>query len=236
MPLNELSELDVTRMYALLRLGMSQKNVAKIFKLTPAAVSNRITRAQKKGIRTSWTMRELEAVLVAHRDEWREVPMFRGILWAHPSGQIRTARKVLKQNLNGWDYAHIVLEKGTVKRTLRVHKLIAETFLGPCPKGHEVHHKDANRANPALANLKYVTHAENVQHSIISGAHYSVRQSTGSRKPKMSEAEIKDMALDRLAGMPWHAVATKFGRSIGHVMHIVKAVTVRKLHNLPEVK
>jgi hypothetical protein len=46
-----------------------------------------------------------------------------------------------------------------------VHKLVAEQFLGPCPAGHEINHKDGNKANPHFSNLEYVTHLENMRHA-----------------------------------------------------------------------
>lgn len=42
-----------------------------------------------------------------------------------------------------------------------VHRLVAETFLGEIPKGHEVDHIDRNRSNNALDNLRIVTSHEN---------------------------------------------------------------------------
>lgn len=44
-----------------------------------------------------------------------------------------------------------------------IHVLVALAFLGPCPKGCVVHHKDGNRRNSKLSNLEYVTYAINAQ-------------------------------------------------------------------------
>lgn len=43
-----------------------------------------------------------------------------------------------------------------------VHVLVAHAFLGGCPSGCEVMHKDDNRANPVASNLEYGTRADNV--------------------------------------------------------------------------
>ena len=44
---------------------------------------------------------------------------------------------------------------------VNIHRLVAEAFLGPCPNGCIVHHKDHNRRNPKLDNLEYVTLSDN---------------------------------------------------------------------------
>lgn len=54
-------------------------------------------------------------------------------------------------------------------RPIAVHVLIAESFLGPCPEGHEVNHKDFNRANSVLLNIEYVTYSENNLHAFRHG-------------------------------------------------------------------
>ncbi len=54
--------------------------------------------------------------------------------------------------------------KGAQKRTF-VHVLVAEAFLGPKPDGMVVDHKDRNRSNNDISNLRYITQAENNRNS-----------------------------------------------------------------------
>ena len=42
-----------------------------------------------------------------------------------------------------------------------VHRLIAETFLGKCPKGYEVNHKDHYRWHNFITNLEYIRIKDN---------------------------------------------------------------------------
>lgn len=60
--------------------------------------------------------------------------------------------------------------KGIVKRVM-IHKVVAECWLGDCPDGCEVDHKDRNSRNNHYTNLRYVTKSEqmkNRDHSRIS--------------------------------------------------------------------
>lgn len=46
----------------------------------------------------------------------------------------------------------------------RLHLVILETFVGPCPEGMEAcHTPDPSRHNCAIDNLKYQPHAKNIQ-------------------------------------------------------------------------
>ena len=44
-----------------------------------------------------------------------------------------------------------------------IHRVVAETFIGPCPEGYEVDHKDRNSRNNDCTNLRYVTKSEQMK-------------------------------------------------------------------------
>lgn len=51
--------------------------------------------------------------------------------------------------------------RGTVRKKVRVHKMVAEAFLGPCPLGYEINHIDEVKTNNSALNLEYRTPHEN---------------------------------------------------------------------------
>ncbi len=73
--------------------------------------------------------------------------------------------KLLKHQSSkrGGNYAFINLSKKGHRVNRNVHILVARAFLGDCPPGKLVHHKDENRMNPKLDNLEYITHKENCE-------------------------------------------------------------------------
>lgn len=87
------------------------------------------------------------------------------------SGEIFNISKerYLKQTLLNSGYLSVKLkEKGEGKNWL-VHRIVAHVFLGECPKGKQINHKDGNKLNNHLSNLEYVTQSENIRHAKKNG-------------------------------------------------------------------
>lgn len=121
-------------------------------------------------------------------EEWRGIP---GVEWAYevsshgrvrsldryvpmaPSGKLRFHRgRILAQNTVGADRGYLGLTIAGRPGKQRVHRLVAEAFLGLGFPGDErdVDHLDENKLNNRVDNLEVVTHAENM-------ARYSDRKS-----------------------------------------------------------
>ena len=66
-------------------------------------------------------------------------------------------------------YALVTLSRDGYKRTYRVHRLVAETFIDNPDNKSEINHKDFNRKNNWFENLEWVTQEENDQWSKLHG-------------------------------------------------------------------
>lgn len=66
---------------------------------------------------------------------------------------------------SGYRQAYLQNKPAGVKRKFMVHRLVMAAFVGPCPDGMEVNHKDGDKLNNNLDNLEYVTRLENIHHS-----------------------------------------------------------------------
>jgi len=79
-------------------------------------------------------------------------------------------------------------------------------------KGHEVHHKDADKGNNHLSNLEWVTHAENMRRMKEMGL--AVPHSGGANgRAKLSRIDVVEMRLKCLAGNTTAAIAREHGVS-----------------------
>ena len=60
---------------------------------------------------------------------------------------------------------------------VKVHRLVAEAFLGPEPEGKPlVLHSDGNPGNNRVSNLRWGNQSENLMDAIAHGTHRSVKQ------------------------------------------------------------
>lgn len=80
-----------------------------------------------------------------------------GRVWSNTSG------KWLSPTRDAYGYLQIGLFKNGKKNTRKIHRLVLEAYVGPCPDGMECLHKNGNSSDNRLANLKWGTHAENMQ-------------------------------------------------------------------------
>jgi hypothetical protein len=92
-------------------------------------------------------------------------PSFRDpFLWLSEDGEVvslyRKKAIRMKPAMSG-DYPAVSVA-GEGNRTTHVHRLMAETWLGPAPfEGAIVRHLDGDRCNNRLSNLAWGTYAEN---------------------------------------------------------------------------
>lgn len=74
--------------------------------------------------------------------------------------------KILKPCLKS-GYYHISLVNNKIKKTLKIHRLVAVYFLENLENKSEVNHKDKNKLNNTIDNLEWMTKKENNQHKSI---------------------------------------------------------------------
>ena len=73
---------------------------------------------------------------------------------------------VLKQYEDRNGYMYVTLSNNKKRKTIKVHRLVAEAFLDnpnsyPC-----VNHIDSNRKNNNVSNLEWVTYKQNMKHAV----------------------------------------------------------------------
>jgi len=134
-------------------------------------------------------------------EEWRPIVGFEGVYSVSSFGRIRrdkaafgaTVGRILRPNTtsaSGRLYPCIVLRNGGKSHRRPVHIFVAKAFLGPPMPGHECHHRDHNKMNPALDNLEYVTRQTNKKRDVEDGF-FSFRYGSETSNAKLTEDQVK---------------------------------------------
>jgi hypothetical protein len=124
--------------------------------------------------------------------------------------------RLLKQRKDNGGYLYVHLYNG--KHSLNIHRLVAMAFLGPCPAGSEVNHKDGDRTNNHYKNLEYVTKGQNLSHAYKIGN----RNHKGENHPeaKLFNHQITQIKKLRKSGLSCIDLARNFGISRTYVWKI----------------
>jgi hypothetical protein len=111
-------------------------------------------------------------------------------------------------------YPHVTLHAGGRRRTVTVHRLVAEAFLGPAPVGAEVNHRDGDKMNASVRNLEYVTRSENMRHAFATGLN-KPHGFNGARNgaAKLSERQARSLYRRAHAGENQRRLAAEYGVS-----------------------
>ena len=132
----------------------------------------------------------------------------------------RLRNKFLMPYLGNHGYLVVNLRINGKSYQKSVHRLVAETFLGPIPDGYEVNHKDGNKLNNCVTTLEYITHSENVLHSFNMGLQVGL---VGGNNPSAIFTE-KDIPIIRKRsenGETQQLIANDYGVCIATISLIV---------------
>ena len=96
--------------------------------------------------------------------------------------------KWLKPGYHPFGYPQAGLRKQEKCYTKLIHRLVLETFVGPCPPGMECRHLDGNPSNNSLKNLCWGTRLENMQDAARQGA---MKRGEEHWKAKMTAVKVR---------------------------------------------
>ncbi len=120
---------------------------------------------------------------------------------------------------------HLILNlsKNGKGQTHLLHRLILETFVGPCPPGMECCHKDDNPGNNDLSNLRWDTKRGNRADSRRNGGYVAPPRKPGSLHPNSKLTESKVLAIRELyrQGASPTALAKEYGVSVGAIEKVI---------------
>lgn len=166
-------------------------------------------------------------------EEWRPVVGYEGWYEVSSLGRVRRVApghgthvgRILKSSDDSHGYPHVILSsKGY--RSCKVHRLVAEAFLGPAAK-QEVNHKNGIKSDNRLSNLEWVTHCRNMEHASAI-ALWTPPGLRGEQHgmAKLTEAQVREIRALGAAGckkkdVTGRELARRFGVSVSTISVIL---------------
>jgi hypothetical protein len=138
-------------------------------------------------------------------EKWKDVVGYEGLYSVSNLGRIKSLDKViyynrggnslsmkksvriLKQNKTRDGYFGVCLFKDSKRKYVRVHRVVAETFIKNPKNKPYINHKDGNKLNNYVNNLEWVTGSENILHALKTGLWIPAK---GEQRSKFSEGEV----------------------------------------------
>lgn len=132
----------------------------------------------------------------------------------------------LKPKVGRDGYPAITLTNCGARKSAKVHRLVAECFLGPIPDDMQVNHKNGIKRDCRLVNLEIVTPTENRRHAYRTGLQVSPKgEENGHAKLTAEQVrEIRSLrpATGKIKGdLSTYAIAKRYGVSRSLIRHIL---------------
>ena len=103
------------------------------------------------------------------KEIFKDIPNYEGKYQISNKGTVKNlttnkTKKTTRGSLTSCGYMKTILTKDGVKKTIKIHQLVAMAFLNHTPCGYKlvVDHIDHNPLNNNLENLQLITQRENV--------------------------------------------------------------------------
>lgn len=143
-------------------------------------------------------------------------------------GKLRDSYRSLKLSVdNRKGYYRIGLYKGDKQIKMFVHRLVLETFIGPCPEGMEARHLDGDPQNNYVENLAWGTCVENRYDRIKHGRNNNgenhplailTEENVGEIKRLLKEANLHHREIGKMFGVSRDTISKiKQGKKWAHV-------------------
>lgn len=169
-------------------------------------------------------------------EKWRPAPGFEGLYEVSSLGRVKSLARTTSQGVrlketirkaSAQKSGHLWLRfcKNGRRTKQNIHRLVLETFVGPCPEGLETCHHDDDPANNTLENLRWGTRSSNMRDRIRNGRAIGL---IGSGRPhpnrKLNNEQVLEIRGLMRSGQSQMAIARIFGVSQNLVSKIKRGL------------
>ena len=158
---------------------------------------------------------------------FKEIPNFpryyinrKGKIWSAPKGSGSALYGKFLKLILIFKYFKVGLHKNCKKHIYFVHRLVLETFVGPCPPKMQCRHLNGNPTDNRLKNLCWGTSKENGQDMILHGNSNFGEKCSSSKLTKQNVKLIRKLYKSKKFNQP--QLADKFNVSQSQISYIIR--------------
>jgi len=109
-------------------------------------------------------------------EKWRDINGYDGVYQVSDLGQVRNTQsnKILHPTRLTNGRIYVTLSSEGFQKKCTIHSVVADVFLGECPAGHEIRHKDGDCTHNELLNLEYISRTDSRKRFVMETGGYSV--------------------------------------------------------------
>ena len=102
---------------------------------------------------------------------WKDIKGYYGKYQISNYGNIKIVKNntIMKKQINEKGYEKIRLSDGYKRKSYRVHRLVAETFIPNHENKYEINHINGIKTDNRVENLEYCTRIDNMHHAVDKG-------------------------------------------------------------------
>ena len=147
---------------------------------------------------------------------WKPVTGYENYIQVSTTGRVRSLRtQRLVGSVNSIGYNEVKLKINRVTYALLIHRLVAETFIGPIPKWHRVHYRNGQRGDNKITNLQICSTSE----------HSALHNLVGEGHPRstLTEETVREIYRRVSVGESETSVAKSLGIRQNRISDIIRA-------------
>ena len=87
---------------------------------------------------------------------WKPINGYEGCYEMNNNGLVRNVKtnKIKTTQINDLGRPYVLIYKDGKPKFIKIHRCLYETFVGPIPKGYDIHHKNGNKQDNRVENLQ----------------------------------------------------------------------------------